>query len=707
MVRLKSHLDWFLTGRPEATRHRLRFLLVCCFVGLVAALASLPGSRGTPDTAALLLFLLAMVGIPVALRAGLPEGWAKGLGFAALSFFLFFMSLLPEEQEYEQVFWFSSLVLAGGLLMGTKGILLAGAVSLASTLSVFVYFHGWAGLDGPVLDTLVDASIFLLSCMTLTAVYERFYASALSEAEHTLEAEARSRKALSRSERFLRAVLDQEPECVKLVDADARVLDMNPAGLRMVAAQSIRDIRGIDVRELLRPAYRHAYFESLQAVLQGEKRMDVFELVALDGTHRWMEQHSAPLYDEHDEGTVKAVLSVSRDITERKRGESDRLRTQRMEAIGNLAGGIAHDLNNLLTPLRLGIDELREAASDDENEVLDTMSGSLDHAKSMLQQLLDFARGTEVTRATVDVAKIIRDVEVIIESTFPRSIALHIDVDPSTPSFIADATQVRQTLINLCLNSRDAMEKGGKITITAQSRFVDAPQGVGAEAAPPGEYIALSVRDQGFGIPPEHVKSIFEPFYTTKDPHEGTGLGLSTVLGIVRGHGGFVDVESTEGVGTCITAYLPLAHGPKMPAPISSEAVRIHGQERTILLVDDEEIVTRLTTRMLMRAGFLVHVAGDGLDAAAILRTESRPDLVLTDLHMPRMDGLTLIEQVRSEHPSLPVVLMSGRIDDSARRRLEAFPELVVLHKPFGRNELQNALLMAFSQRIQRPKAAS
>lgn len=510
-----------------------------------------------------------------------------------------------------------------------------------------------------------------------------------------LRLQRQERRDLRKSHAALRAVLDNEPECVKRVDAGCRLLDMNPAGLGIIGAATLDLVAGLDLRSLVLPTHRELFAHTVAAAFRGERTLVEFELTALDGTRRWMEQHAAPLWDPEDPTRVQCMLAVTRDITRRKRDEAELLRKQRIEAIGELAGGIAHDLNNVLAPIALSLEDLRPVVPAAQQADLDALEQGLRHGAEMLRQLLTFARGADGERLPVSPDTVVRDLARLLDATLPKSVAVRID-SRAEGLLRADATQLHQVLLNLCLNARDAMPRGGTLRIRTADVDVAAPTGVGAEACQPGRYVLLQVEDEGVGIPPEAFGSIFEPFFTTKAPDVGTGLGLSSSLGIVRSHDGFLQVHSELGEGTRFSVFLPVdpdARGgaPAPAAPPAAPRRRASGER--VLLVEDDATVRRITGRLLRASGLDVVVAEDGVAAlAAADEADAAPDLLFTDLHMPRMDGIELAIRLRVHHPDLPIIIATGRLDDHARRRLRKLRGVVVLEKPFAPSELRNAV---------------
>ncbi len=391
------------------------------------------------------------------------------------------------------------------------------------------------------------------------------------------------------------------------------------------------------------------------------------------------------------EGTEYNFAFV-RDLTERKKQERLALRSQRMESIGTLAGGIAHDLNNALAPIMMS-GELLRMEYPSESKILNAIQASAQHAADMVRQLLAFAKGAEGESVSVQPTRLIRELENLMRGSFPKNIKLVVKFDPQLPAVMGDATQLHQVLLNLCVNARDAMPHGGTLTLEATSREVDAAYASSMPDAKPGKYVALRVRDTGAGIPPEIQDRIFDPFFTTKDPDRGTGLGLSTVLGIVKGHDGFMYVYSQPGQGSTFTAYVPVD-----PAGIGSELTsgvpeKFQGQGETILFVDDEAVVRSVARAVLQLLNFSPLIAIDGADGlmlAAQHRTEIRA--IITDLHMPRMDGLEFVREVRRLLPEIPIAVASGFLDDDVADEFKVLGATGRLDKPFTQAQLAETL---------------
>ncbi len=334
-----------------------------------------------------------------------------------------------------------------------------------------------------------------------------------------------------------------------------------------------------------------------------------------------------------------------------------------MESIGTLAGGIAHDLNNLLSPIVMGLELLRPQAGDAGiRQVIHTMEKSAQRGSDLVRQVLSFARGIEGERVPVRPADVVREVESIARTTFPKNITFEADLPKDLPPVVGDPTQINQVLLNLCVNARDAMPDGGRLTVSAASIQIDEHYAVMDQRVAAGSYVMLAVSDEGCGMPPELVDRVFEPFYTTKEIGKGTGLGLSTVLGIVRSHGGFLNVQSEPGKGSVFKVYLPTRASPApAPRPEPAGDGLPRGQGELIMVVDDEEPILGITRHTLESFGYRVITAGDGAEAMGLYALQQKEiALVLTDLMMPVMDGAALIAALRRVNPAVKVVAVSG-----------------------------------------------
>ena len=387
-----------------------------------------------------------------------------------------------------------------------------------------------------------------------------------------------------------------------------------------------------------------------------------YRLQRKDGSHAFVQDRGFILHD----ATGRAVRMVGgmRDLTEEKNREEEYLRAQRMEGIGTLAGGIAHDLNNVFTPILMSIELLQLDPGQDERrrKILEIIHANTRRGADLVRQVLTFARGLEGQRVAIRLQHLIADLEGIITETFPRSIRIVTNVPPDLWLIQGDPTQLHQVLFNLAVNARDAMPDGGKLTFAATNVTLDAQLAGTGREAPAGPHVLLQVSDTGLGIPPELRERIFDPFFTTKEPGKGTGIGLATVHTIVKSHGGFLNVVSEVGQGTTFKIFLPVDHAlPPLASahPLPAELPR--GRNELVLVVDDEIAIREVTRQTLERYGYRVITASDGAEAVALYAGQAPSiALVITDMMMPVMEGAATIEALRRINPVLRIIAASG-----------------------------------------------
>jgi PAS domain S-box-containing protein len=395
-------------------------------------------------------------------------------------------------------------------------------------------------------------------------------------------------------------------------------------------------------------------------------------------------------------GVIVGVSKVARDISDRKRLEQQFLRAQRMESIGTLAGGIAHDLNNVLTPILLSIELLRMKHPGDENgELLEDLHRSASHGADMVRQLLSFARGVEGQRIDVTLRHVVHEVEKISRDTFLKHIDIRVAIAPDLRRVVGDPTQLHQVLLNLCVNARDAMPHGGILTISADNVVIDEHYaGLDLEAKP-GPYVMLRVVDTGVGIPADRVQQIFDPFFTTKEVGKGTGLGLSTSQAIVKSHGGFIRVYSEVGRGSTFSVYLPAKMAQSTVETTLAPSLP-RGSGEMVLVVDDEASVRQVTQQTLEAFGYRALVASDGAEAVALYaRRGEEINIVITDIMMPIMDGPSAIRVLRRLNPQVRIIAASGL---DARDQLRGLDVRFVLAKPFAADTLLTMLRAALTE---------
>ncbi len=422
-----------------------------------------------------------------------------------------------------------------------------------------------------------------------------------------------------------------------------------------------------------------------QQALAGEKVRYEHEMTGRDGKPYCFDVQYIPR--RASDGTVLGYFSLVFDITERVQRDRQLLRAQRLESVGRLASGIAHDLNNILSPVLMAPDLLREAVNDPAAlRILDLVEISARRGASILKQLLMFGRGEQEICASLDLGPLIREMVKIIVETFPKNISVRHHIPSDLPAIQGNVTHLHQVLMNLCINARDAMPDGGRLSLTAQLETVDAALAGRHPGARPGPHVVLGVEDTGTGIPAEIQDKIFDPFFTTKPMGQGTGLGLSTVLGIVQSHHGFIRVDTPpDGPGTRFRIFLPAGPAPAPAEPRGRRDAPPQGNGERILLVDDEEPARRVTRQMLERNAYLVVEAANGREALELYRQDpARFHLTITDLMMPTMDGVTLLRHLREITPDAKAIAVTGGLShDEMARAMEAESAAFIL-KPFG-----------------------
>lgn len=366
--------------------------------------------------------------------------------------------------------------------------------------------------------------------------------------------------------------------------------------------------------------------------------------------------------ERNEVGDPQFVLVVNTDITAKKQLEAQFFRAQRMESIGTLASGIAHDLNNILTPVLTTAQLLQmkpEQLDQRSLRMLKVLETNARRGAEVIKQVLSFARGVEGENTILQTKHLIREVQQIIRQTFPKSIQLNVEVPGDLWTISGNATQIHQVLMNLCVNARDAMPQGGVLAISAENLTLDKNYTRTHLEAKEGKYIAITVADNGMGIAPDQIDRIFEPFFTTKDVGKGTGLGLSTTLGIIKSHYGFITVSSTLGHGTQFKLFLPAVL--TLDKPVQSPAAALAGHQELILVVDDEVFIREVTKSSLEAYNYSVVTACDGLEAVEVYAQHQLDiRLVIMDLMMPSLDGATAVRILQKINPEVKVIAVSG-----------------------------------------------
>jgi PAS domain S-box-containing protein len=492
---------------------------------------------------------------------------------------------------------------------------------------------------------------------------------------------------LEESARQYRELVENAHEGIWVIDENGLITFANQ---RLVAIMGQNSLLGRNISHLVAPDKKKILIRLLLQNMHGAVAQEELQLTRMDGERLSAIVSSVPIMDGE---RYKGSFAMVTDITDKKRMEAQLLHRQKMESIGTMAGGIAHDFNNILTGI-LGYASLlkyRLGEQGDLQRFVQIIETSSLRAADLIRQLLAFSRGTQPEGyQLVSPNRIIRETSKLLESSLGKNVELELDLNPSLPLVGANATQVQQAILNLCLNARDAMPDGGRMNIS--TGLVD----LGREgnhlyrnlAAEPGQYVRISVKDTGVGIPKENIDKIFDPFFTTKEVGKGSGLGLAMVYGIVKNSNGYIHVDSQEGKGSVFDLLFPVISGDQSHQPMDQLVLGLGGKE-TILLVDDEEMVRDLGNEILHKYGYHVISASDGEEALAIWNDKRREiALVILDLVMPNLGGPATLARMRELDPAVKVLICSGyRSKDNELKALQ-IADVPSILKPFRPEEL-------------------
>ncbi len=484
------------------------------------------------------------------------------------------------------------------------------------------------------------------------------------------------------------ALLDISRDAIFVRNFSNRIIYWNEGASRLYG-WSAADACGKTINELDLTIDPKEAATALKAVQEHEDWAGEMRQKSRDG-REWIVQSRWTLMRERD-GKPKAILVVNTDITEKKKLEAQLLRSQRMESIGTLASGLAHDLNNVLAPIMMALEFLRDNIEDAGlRTCLQTLEMCSLRGASIIRQVLMFARGVEGERLLLNPKHLIVEMERIARETFSRSIQIQTILPKEPCILLGDATQIQQVLMNLCLNARDAMPRGGMLTIRLEKVVLDEAGARIHLNAKPGAYVVISVADTGTGIPPELMDKIFDPFFTTKPVGQGTGLGLATTLGIAEKHGGFIHVESEPEKGTTFHVYFPAAAAEEEDTAKGwGQAVLIQGNGELILVVDDEPAVRRLAETVLSRNGYRTLLAADGREALSMYeKNRNEIKLIISDLMMPQMDGPSLIRELREKKSDVKTIIITGLGEENRIGEARAAGVDTILNKPFTAEQL-------------------
>jgi two-component system, cell cycle sensor histidine kinase and response regulator CckA len=516
---------------------------------------------------------------------------------------------------------------------------------------------------------------------------------------------SRNVEAVAQSTRLLQQVLETLPVGVWVVGPSGRIIYGNAAGqqlwggVRYVGIDGFAQFKGwwLDSGREIRPDE----WAAARAVRDGEISLnELIRIQGFDGSEHVILNSAVPIMGAG--GSIEGAIVLNQDVTEQRaaeealrRSEEQLRQAQKMEAVGQLAGGIAHDFNNLLTAIlsycELLLEEIRQG--DPIRGDIEQIRQAGQRAAGLTRQLLAFSRRQVLQPKVLSLNAVVESTEGMLRRLIGADIVLEIRSEPALWHVLADPGQIEQVLVNLVVNARDAMPRGGRILVATSNLELRADSLMRANGVRPGTYVSLLVRDTGVGIDPAHHARIFEPFFTTKEPGKGTGLGLSTVYGIVQQSGGHVTVESAAGEGATFTVLLPRHLGGAPATASKVDRRRLPGGTETLLLVEDEAAVRSSARRLLERQGYTVLEARHGGDALRIVEESGRQiDLVVTDLVMPEMGGKELAERLRAHRPGLKVLFMSGYTEKVIAAGGVMPPNTGFVEKPFTVEQLMRRL---------------
>ncbi len=613
---------------------------------------------------------------------------ALALLFTVISFsvLVYMEASLPELGVFLN-FLFFPLILIGAARLGPVGaattLLL---VALAAVIGVYV------GL-GPFAEGGPDRGLLRLHGFLLSLALSGLVPAALMW-ERRLSA-----RRLAESEERFRGLVMSMAEGIVLQDLTGAIVAANPQAEKILGLtwDQLRGVTSLDPRwGAIRedgspfPGEEHPAMVTLRSgkpcrnVIMGVRRPD--------GTLSWISINSELVRDE-EKGEPSGVVATFNDITEARRLQTMQVRAQRLESLGTLAGGLAHDLNNVLAPIRLGLGFLSDRLRDESSRsMLEVMEASLDRGASLVGQILTYVRGSRGDRTPVEVRPVMLEVERLVRRSFPANVELRLEMAEELPPILADATQIHQAILNLCVNARDAMPQGGVLTLSAQN--VELSDETSGESPLTGSFVCIGVRDTGPGIPPAVRERVFDPFFTTKSA--GTGLGLAIVQSIVKGHGGLVRLENAPDEGAFFQLYLPVAAGRSVEQGPATDSAGERGHGETLLVIEDDPGLRETVSRLLEYSGYRPLVAGDGRSGWELFQKHADEiHAVISDISLPGMDGRELLARVHELRPRVPFVAVSG-LPQAGLEGAQA-----VLQKPYA----LAALLLEIRRALDRPSS--
>lgn len=552
----------------------------------------------------------------------------------------------------------------------------------------FICFSGTIGEDAAIEALRAGATDYILKHrpQKMLAAIER----ALRERD-----ERRSREeaeaALHRREEAFRSLIENALDVISVINRDGCFTYNSPSIQRVLGYQP-ETLAATSAFALIHPddlEAAHAAF--LRALNSPDERITAeFRVLHQNGSWRNLELIGKSLLPGTE---LEGIVINSRDVTEKRQTEAQLLRAQRMECLGVLAGGVAHDLNNILSPILMGSELLKEFVTDPDGlSVIETIQASSQRGSDIVKQVLSFARGVKGDPSMLDLKPLVFEVVKLLRDTFPKGLQFQVHLPDGLHQVVFNPTELHQVLMNLCVNARDAMGQEGLLQIQAANVDFNAIKPQHRGEAQPGNYVRLTVADTGTGIPQDILARIFEPFFTTKEEGKGTGLGLSTVLSITKRNGSFIEVETTVGEGTRFHIYLGAAEAAVPGAAVEAFAT-YEGRGEQILLVDDESAILEMARVVLENSNYRVAVASEGVQALrTVLANPADWKLIITDASMPIMDGPTLVKELHRISHHIPIICTTGQGSSAQRARVNAAGVDVILNKPYTAHQLLGAV---------------
>jgi len=587
------------------------------------------------------------------------------------------------------IWLFGASVLAGAL-MGFGAAMASLAANAAALAAVGLMIHygraEWVAMvPGALEKWLVTASNFLL----LNTLVASTIAVMLASLRRALMQEQEASAHLARSERRFRALAENAPDVIFTLDSHGRLDYANPA-LERLLGHDPDEVAGRSLWELAAGGEKGAMHRAFRQVMENAATVQGVEeeLTHADGRRLGFVLSGAPRLGR--DGRPAGMVGMLKDVTAERELQNQLMHAQKMEALGVMAGGIAHDFNNILGAIvgygELGLDAGRQGRPA-VNE-LEQVLGAAERARGLVRRILTFSRKVEPKREPVEVGELVSETAKLVGRTLPKMISLELKLASGLGPALADAGQIEQVLMNLAANARDAMPSGGRLVMETSAARLDQEYCRLHPGARPGDYLVIAVSDNGQGMDRETLTRMFEPFYTTKEPGRGTGLGLAMAFGILKNHGGYIMAYSEPDQGSTLKLYLPAAEEKALDQAPRAETRLPLGRGETILLVDDEASIREIGRRILTEAGYRVRLAASGEEALKLVqRRPGEADLVVLDISMPGMGGIACLERLRELRPDIKVIVASGYTRHAPLGELGEKAQLFV-DKPFTRQEM-------------------